>query len=192
MKGRKQLGTLALGLCAVAVSVGSGADFSAQSANPENTFTSGTLKIDNSREGAAILQVANLQPGGPPQSGVVDIRNSGSLPGDFSLRRSSQWSDDDGAEGSAPFTTRLLLTVRDCGQPIGRLTVAECGDGNDVVVFNGSIEDMHDPVPVGRFQSDERHRFQFSVALSPLANNVYQGDSARVGFTWNAVQAPGA
>lgn len=191
MKGRKQLGALALGLCAVAVSVGSGADFTAQSANPENTFTAGTLTIDNSREGAAVLQAANLRPGGPAQTGVVDIRNSGSLAGDFSLRRSSQWSDHDGAEGSAPYTTRLLLTIRDCGAFSGS-TPPECGDAGDAVVFNSSVEDMRNSLPVGRFQADERHRFQFSVTLSSLATNVYQGDTARVGFAWNAVQAPGA
>ena len=54
-KPKRTIGVLALALAAVGVAVGSGANFSAQSANPSNTFTAGTLTMANSKDGAAIL-----------------------------------------------------------------------------------------------------------------------------------------
>src|SRR4051812_35723464 len=73
---KRTLGTLALGLCALGVAVGSGADFSAQTANPSNTFSAGSLTMDNSKSGAAIFQADNLSPGGTARTGVVDIKNT--------------------------------------------------------------------------------------------------------------------
>src|SRR4051812_45442882 len=79
---KRTLGPLALGLAALGVAVGSGADFSAETANPSNTFSAGSLSMDNSKDGAAILSASNMQPGGEPQTGVVDIKNTGSIDGD--------------------------------------------------------------------------------------------------------------
>ena len=83
------LGALLTLLLAAGAVVGSGADFTASSANPSNTFSSGTLSIDNSNEDAAILTASNLRPGGPSEDGVVDIENTGSLSGAFTLTRSA-------------------------------------------------------------------------------------------------------
>ena len=65
--------------------VGSGADFNATSANPANTFASGTLTIGNSKQGVAVLSASNLRPGEAAQTGDVDIENTGSLSGTFTL-----------------------------------------------------------------------------------------------------------
>src|SRR4051794_11136452 len=67
---RRTVGALALGLAAAGVAVGSGADFSARSANPSNTFTAGSLSIDNSREGAAVFSPDDLRPGAPARTGT--------------------------------------------------------------------------------------------------------------------------
>src|SRR3954471_3393561 len=75
---KRTLGALALGLCALGVAIGSGADFSAQTANPSNTFSAGSLRMDNSRDGSAIFAPTNMKPGGQAQTGLVDIRNTGS------------------------------------------------------------------------------------------------------------------
>src|SRR3954462_3087317 len=84
---RRTIAALATGLAAAGVAVGSGADFSSQSANPANTFTAGTLTTDNSRANAAIFTPENMKPGAPAQTGTVDIANTGSLAGVFSLAR---------------------------------------------------------------------------------------------------------
>jgi hypothetical protein len=55
---------LATVLAALGVAVGSGATFSAQTANPSNSFTSGTLLHTNSRgDGVTIVTGTNLKPG---------------------------------------------------------------------------------------------------------------------------------
>jgi hypothetical protein len=190
---KRALAAIALGLCAVGVAVGSGADFSASSANPDNTFSAGTLKIDNSREGSALLKVANLQPGGAPQSGTVDIRNSGSLPGDFTLAADLVDSNHDGTDHSAPYTAKVWISVRDCGAFGPNDTdVPACGDPGETIVFRSSLLDMLEQIPVGRFGPGERHRFQFSTWLDATANNSYQGNVGSARFRWRAAQAPGA
>jgi hypothetical protein len=172
-----------LGLCAVGVAVGSGADFTAHSANPANTFSAGSLTIDNSREGAAILSASNMKPGGDPQTGTVDIQNTGTIAGDFTLSRDGLTSSDDS------FASKVMISVKDCG-PYYDGQAPACGYGSQevVVVQRRSLSDMSDAVPVGRFQPGERHRFEFSAALDASAGNVFGGGSASVQFVWTAVQ----
>jgi hypothetical protein len=193
VRGRRQLGALALGLCGVAVAVGSGADFTARSANPSNTFSAGSLSIDNSREGAAILSASNMKPGGAPHTGTVDIQNTGSIPGDFALSRNQLTSTDVGGDSGVPFSSRVLITVKDCGPWFDGHAPA-CGYGSNEVMLvqHRSLTDMSDPVPVGRFQPGEHHRFEFSAALDASADNVFGGDSSSVQFVWTAVQTPEA
>src|SRR3954462_1006637 len=85
---RRTVGALAVVLAAVGITVGSGANFTARAANPANTFTAGTLSIDNSKgngsSASAILSAPNLKPG-DSAPGVVDIQNTGSLAGAFTL-----------------------------------------------------------------------------------------------------------
>ena len=81
---RRTLGALATVLAAAGLTVASGADFTAPSANPANTFSTGTLSMSNSAANAAVLTASNLRPG-DSSSGTVDIANTGSLSGAFTL-----------------------------------------------------------------------------------------------------------
>jgi hypothetical protein len=81
---RLALGALLTLLLAAAAVVGSGADFTASSANPANTFAAGTLTISNSKEGAAVLSASGLKPGNSA-TGTVDIENTGDIDGVFSI-----------------------------------------------------------------------------------------------------------
>jgi spore coat-associated protein N len=189
---KRTLGALAVGLCAVGVAVGSGADFSAEAANPSNTFSAGSLTIDNSRADAAIFSPTNMKPGGPAQTGTVDIRNSGSLPGDFTLSRDRLSSTDTGTPNPTPFASKVVLTVTDCGAYSGS-TAPTCGDAGDVTVYDHrSLAAMDDQIPLGRFGADERHRFNFAATLDGSAGNEYAGDSSGARFVWTAAQTPGA
>ncbi len=62
---KRSLAVLALLLAATAVTIGSGANFSAQSANPTNTFTAGTLTIgSNPANGTAVFTPSTpMKPG---------------------------------------------------------------------------------------------------------------------------------
>lgn len=186
---RRTVAALATGLAAVGVAVGSGADFSAQSANPSNTFSAGSLTIDNSREGAAIFSPDNMTPGAPPKTGTVDIQNSGSIAGTFTLSRDQLASTDGGDPNPSPFATKVKLTVVDCGTFQGA-TAPSCGDSGDTTVYDhGALASMSSALALGRFGAGEKHRYEFAAALDPSAGNEYEGDSSSARFVWDAVQS---
>jgi hypothetical protein len=170
---------LTVALAATAV-VGSGADFTASSANPANTFAAGTLHILNSKEGVAVLTASNLQPGGAPVVGTTDLQNDGSLSGAFQLSRSTPADSD----GTNPLSAKINLTVTDCGA-FADATPPVCGDGDDVERYAGTLAAMA-PVALGRFAAGEKHRLQFQAALDGSAGNAYQGGDTSVRFDFDA------
>ncbi|HEX2085517.1 MAG TPA: hypothetical protein VHF89_07535 [Solirubrobacteraceae bacterium] len=185
---KRTLGALAVTVAATGLVIGSGANFTASSANPNNSFSAGTLTILNDKEGSAILTTgSNLKPGGTAATGVVDIRNTGSISGTFTLSRSAI-SDSD---ASNPMSAKLNLVVKDCGVWPDATTVEPCGDGDDTTVYGSptaTISGMSSPVALGTFAAGEKHRYEFSVQLDASATDAYQGDTSSVQFDWNAVQ----
>lgn len=185
----RTLAGLSLALASAAVAVGSGADFSAQSANPANTFSAGSLTIDDSKPAAAIFSPSNMKPGAPAQTGTVDIANSGSIAGRFTLSRDQLASTDTGAPNGSPFATKVNLTIVDCGRFTGTATPT-CGDSDDHALYeHDTLGGMSSPLALGSFEPGEKHRFEFAAALDAGAGNEYAGDSSSARFVWDAVQA---
>jgi hypothetical protein len=181
---RRTLAALATVLAATGLTVASGADFTAQSANPSNTFATGTLTMSNSADNAAILTASNLRPG-DTSSGTVDIANTGSLSGAFTVAKTGL-TDSDSAN---PLSGKLNVVVDDCGAFSGS-TAPTCGDSDDVNKYTGTLGDMstsgHGVSTLGTFASNDKHRYRFRVTLDSSAGNAYQGDSSTAAFTWNA------
>jgi hypothetical protein len=173
----RALGGLAALLAAVAVTVGSGAAFTASSANPSNTFAAGTLSILNSKEGLAILTTSGLKPG-DSATGTVDVENTGSLSGAFTLSRSSIVDSD----GANPLSAKLNLVVKDCGDFSSGTPTCDAGDPQ---MYSGTIAAMGTSA-LGTFAASEKHRYEFAVTFDSSAGNAYQGDSSSVQFDWNA------
>jgi hypothetical protein len=90
---RRTLGALATVLAAAGLTVASGADFTASAANPSNTFSTGTLSMSNSAKNTAIFSGLNMRPG-ENTTGTVDIANTGSLSGSFTLTKSGLTDSD--------------------------------------------------------------------------------------------------
>lgn len=105
---------LALGalLIVAAVAVGSGANFNSTSANPSNIFTAGTISSSNSKANAAILTANNLVPGDRAK-GTVDIKNTGSAKGTFTLSHTAP-IDTPTTPG---LSRKLTLRIIDEGDP---------------------------------------------------------------------------
>ena len=184
---RLALGALLTLLLSAGAVVGSGADFTAASANPANTFASGTLAMVNSKEGVAVLEASDMRPGDAATVGTVDIENDGSLSGEFTLSRTAPVDSDAGN----PMSAKLNVTVVDCGAFAGS-TAPTCGDGDDVVKYSGgTLAQMgsagHEIGALGEYDGGEKHRYEFRVALDGSAGNAYQGDSSSVQFDFNAV-----
>jgi hypothetical protein len=181
---RRTLATLATVLAAVGVTVASGADFTASSANPANTFSTGTLTMSNSSGNSAILSLSGMRPT-DTTTGTVDIANTGSLSGTFSLTRGTP----DDTNPTYPLSTKLDVVVDDCGAYAGS-TAPACGDGDDVNKYTGTLAQMgtagHTISSLGSFAGGAKHRYQFRVTLDGTADNNYQGAGSTVAFTWNA------
>jgi hypothetical protein len=171
------LGTIGL---AAAVTVGSGADFTSTSANPSNVFTAGTLTHYNSNAGAAILTAASMRPG-DTANGTVDIKNTGSLSGNFSLTKTAT-----DAAGTPSFSTKLTIVITDTGDPA---CVSSCPAPS--VVYSGTVAGMGTQA-LGAFAAGATHRYSFVVtfpatgAAGAGADNAYQGASTSVLYTWTS------
>lgn len=175
---KRTLGVLLAVLVAVGVAVGSGANFSAQSANPGNSFATGTLTMSNSKSGTAILSASNMKPGDTTQ-GEVQLQNTNSLAGQFSLDRTNLTDSD----GSNPMSSKMNMVVRDCGADL------TCGNGDDPpAVYTGTLQDMNGNYSLGTWAADEQHRYRFTATFDSSAGNAYQGDDTSARFQWDATQ----
>jgi len=171
---RRTIGALAVVLAAVGITVGSGANFTAHAANPANTFTAGTLSIADSASGA-VLSATNLKPG-DVNTGTVDIQNTGSIPGAFTLSTSN-------AVDTASLLGQLDLKVEDCGLYSGT-TAPSCATGT-TVVYNGKANAIPSSA-LGTYAANAKHRYQFSVTMPTTIANTFQGKTATVEFDWDA------
>lgn len=173
---------LALGglMIAAAVAVGSGANFNSTSANPSNVFSAGTISHSNSKTGAAILTAANMVPGGT-QSGYVDIKNTGSAAGTFTLVHGVT-TDTPVSPG---LSKKLTETITDNGDPA---CVTACPAA--VQVYSGTINAMPANTILGTFAPAVTHRYTFAVAFPDSgingADNAYQGASTSVEYDWSS------
>jgi hypothetical protein len=173
---RRSLAALATVLVAIGITGASGASFTATSANPSNVFSAGTMSMLNSKDTLAILTASNMKPADPATKGTVDIKNTGSLAGAFTLSRGTVVDSDIPNAMSA----KLDLIVTDCG------TDLDCAAGVNTVKYTGTVAAMGTNLALGNFAANENRRYEFSVQLNGSATNAYQGDNSVVPFTWDA------
>jgi len=174
----RTISALAVVLAAAGVTVGSGANFTAKSANPSNTFTSGTLIMENSKDAAAILAAGNLKPG-ESASGTVDIKNTGSLSGAFSLSTSAATNSD----ATYPILAQLDLKIVDCGL-VTATSTPDCSNGT-TPVYDGKVSAVGTRT-LATYAKDEKHRYKFEVTLPSTTNDNYQGKTGSIRPDWTA------
>jgi hypothetical protein len=79
------------------------------------------------------------------------------------------------------------MVITDCGTFASG--TPSCGDSDDANVYAGALPGIGtsaSPIALGTFAAGEKHRYQFSVALDPGADNSYQGGTSTVDFNWTA------
>jgi len=176
---KRTVGVLAVVLLAVGVAVGSGAAFTAQTANPNNSFASGSLSMTNSKDAAAILTASGMKPG-DSTTGTVDIQNTGTLSGVFTLSRTNLTNSD----ATNPMSTQMNMVVKDCGNFASGTPTCDVGDP---AVYTGTLDAMNSAVALGTFAANEKHRYEFTATFASGAGNLYQSDSTTARFQWDAV-----
>lgn len=168
---RKALGGLATVLAATGVAVGSGADFTAQSANPSNTFSAGALTMSNSKDGQAILSASNLKPGAS-ESGTVTIKNTGSVGGSFKVTQ-EKTAASTGAKSDLFNKLNVRIT-----------------DGSATPVYDGPMSALSSR-GLGGFAPNDAKTYTFAVSWpSGSDDNDYAGaKDLVVKYTWDALQS---
>jgi hypothetical protein len=157
-------------LVAAVAAIGSGADFSSHSANPSNTFSSGTLLQSNSKNGIAIVTGSNLKPG-DVRSGEVTIANTGSLAGTFKLAESSASN----AFGAGDMT----------------LKVDDVTGQKAVSIYSGDIGKVPaEGIGLGSYAAGEARTYRFTTTFGKESPNSDQGKVARADYEWDAVPTP--
>lgn len=166
--------TLAVLLLAVSVVIGSGANFTSQSANPDNVFTAGNLSHTNSKAGAAILTADKMKPG-QTVTGSVTLTNDGDISGDFSFAK--VMGINVLGNGGGDFRTKLDLTIKE-----GATTVwtGKIGATIPAAAMN-----------LGTWAPGATHTYDFTVTFPDGglggADNAYKKASITVEFDWTAV-----
>jgi spore coat-associated protein N len=166
-------------LAATGIAVGSGANFNSTSANPSNVFSAGTMSHTNSKSGAAILTASNMKPGST-SSGTVNIKNTGSVSGAFTLSQSNLTN----TPASPALSAKLTITIVDKHDPA---CVTSCPA--DATVYSGTIGGMG-TVSLGTFAANETHQYAFTVSFpdggTNGADNSYQGAQTSVEYDFTA------
>jgi spore coat-associated protein N len=172
---RRTLAALAVVLAAVGITVGSGANFTASSANAGNAFATGTLTMSNSA--SALFSSANMKPG-DSATGNVSITNTGSIAGDFKLTTASP-------TGSTALLNQLDAVVTDCG--VYTSTLPSCTTGT-TQLYSGKLGALSN-VSAGTFAAGVKHYYKVVVTLPSSTDNTFQGLSSQVDLAWSATQS---
>ena len=167
MKTTKILLPLATLVAAGAIAVGSGATFTSTSANTISSVTSGTLSQSNSKANAAIFSLTDIKPG-DVVNGSLTIKNTGSLPANFSLTETSSVN----AFTAANLTLDITNTT------------------SGAKVWSGTFGDLVDgaKTELGLVAAGASNVYTFSAKLAASTPNADQGKTASAAFQWDSVQ----
>ena len=172
-------------LAAVALAASS-ASFTATSANPDNVFTAGNLRIDNTKDTGDpanpvhhyVLTASAMAPG-DSVTGSVGIKNAGTVYGTFELQGTTAPNNT--------FAANLELTVvQDKGQPSEVTIVA-------AKPLNTALATAIDLAPLAGWAPEEQHTYDFTVEFpngTEGADNGFMGASTTLSLNWTAVSVP--
>ena len=135
---RLALGALLTLLLAAGAVVGSGADFTASSANPANTFASGTRRIDELQRGRRDHDGREHAPGRRRRRSARRHREQ-------RLARAARSRSPAPPRRTPTPATRCrqkLNVDRRRLRPFGRRHRPGCGDGDDVTLYTGTLAEM--------------------------------------------------
>jgi hypothetical protein len=153
--------------------------------------------MQNSKDGSAILNATGMKPGAAPKTGVVDIANTGSISGRFTLTRDELTNTDANNDNPTPFAAKVVVGVVDCGEftttngPYGPVDITPtCGDQDDQTVALGPLSGQNGDIDLGTYDAGEKHRYDFEASLDSSAGNEYSGDGSSARYVFDAKQTP--
>jgi uncharacterized repeat protein (TIGR01451 family)/predicted ribosomally synthesized peptide with SipW-like signal peptide len=171
---------LALGMATAGVMAGSYAAWTAQTNNPGNAVTAGTLGMTNSKSAASVFSASNVVPG-DTGSDTVTVTNSGTVPMSVTL------SQD--AISATGIETSLGLKVHDdtrnwCYWPntgAGACATYGAWDGS-ATLTNLALGATSG---AAQWPAGEAHTFTISWQLSAASPNSDQGKAGSFRLVWD-------
>jgi predicted ribosomally synthesized peptide with SipW-like signal peptide len=186
---RIPLTILAIGLATASVIGGSFAAWTAQTMNPGNQVSAGTLAITNDKSATSVFSASNVVPG-DTGSGTVRIENSGTVPAAVML------TQDTLTGGSIAASLRLKVhdqTRNWCYWPVnqaGACPLTGGVDGDGYGAWNASATLAALPLAAtsgaAKWPAAEAHTFSISWKLAASSPNGDQGQSASFRLVWDA------
>jgi len=153
---------LALAAIVAAASLGA---FTTSEASAGNVAATGSLSLSN--EGNKVIFDQTGMVPGDIATGTVEIKNTGSVAGNFSLDASAPTDT-----GSAALSEVLDLKIQD--------------EGAGTIVYQGPFANQPENKALGRWAPDQSHTYRFTVTLRSGTGNEYQNAATRVTYTWTA------
>ncbi|WP_394626913.1 TasA family protein [Bacillus cereus] len=162
---------------------------------PQNTFAAGTLDLSVNPE--VVINVDNIKPGDEMERGF-QLVNKGTLAiGDVKLLTDYSVIDAKGDNGNADFGDHIrvdfLWNLDKNEVPIWSTTLSEL----KVSTQNGSIPDLVQKGVVDREGNglapgdDDTFYVMFTFVDNNAEQNVFQGDSLKLNWTFNSMQTKG-
>lgn len=185
---RRVFWTLAAATAAMAFLAGAGTFgfFSSTQTSPGNSFTAGTLVINVERAGTFFITAGDMQPGDSLNRTIAISRDpTSSLNMNYTVELSS-------AAGALCDSLDAVVTRTDDGQ---------ADNGGAVILAGAVVSAAGDtltsfaatPVNLGSLNhnpenQDDVYQFQVTFRDTGAPQNLLQGASCTVGYTWNATQ----
>lgn len=194
IKKKLGMGVVTAGLGLSLIGGGTYAYFSDKEVS-QNTFAAGTLDLSVNPE--VVINVDNIKPGDEMERGF-QLVNKGTLAiGDVKLLTDYSVIDAKGDNGSADFGDHIrvdfLWNLDKNEVPIWSTTLSEL----KVATQNGSIPDLVQKGVVDREGNgfapgdDDTFYVMFTFVDSNEEQNVFQGDSLKLNWTFNSMQTKG-
>lgn len=164
-------------MLAAVMAVGSGASFTAQSANPGNIFTAGALTHSNNKDTQAIFTSTALMKPGDSRTGTVEIQNTGNIPGVFTVAGTITAS----TPGSGGGNLGAILDV----------LVEETNAAGTTVIgtpYTGKLN-AFTAQPLGTYAAGQKRYYRFTVTWpngTPAVDNPAQNASVTARFNWES------
>jgi spore coat-associated protein N len=193
---KRTLVGLAAVLAAVAVAVGSGADFTSTSSNASNTFTAGILSHSNTATGNAFsatpVSLSDVRPGfGTDNTGSAPDTTGGASANYGQVKLTNSGS---GTENIGPTAAKVVSNAGKDTTACGGTCSALAGalkvqiKRGSTVVFDDTVSKLDG----SSFESAQSVAKGSSVTydmyfyLPQSTGNAYQGGDAQVTFNWSA------
>lgn len=171
----RRLAAVALLALAVAGVARSGAAFVGALDEAPSTVAAGTLSLEAGASNRSPVDAAFMRPGGT-RTGVVELRNAGTVDATLQARVGDIESDP----AAAGLASILTLRLEDCG--------ADATCGHPDVRYDGPLSGAGDGVALGALSADDSRHVRVTIAWpAGKADPSRQGATATAAVVWTAV-----